>query len=148
MSDLARSYHGSFDMNAFGTTYTVTYNLCSHTISVPKSVLTLNPEWTDCVPGISGFFDPPTTLTRGSGFKTGGPITSQPSHVHSPGLSPAAAMATQTSDLSPKKASAMVNSVGEPASTEKAPGSAVPQKTNHRPVFRTSANQNLKTYQH
>jgi hypothetical protein len=49
--------------------YTVTHNPCSPTISVPSQLLTINSLWSDCANDLSGLFDPPYTLTQGSGLE-------------------------------------------------------------------------------
>jgi hypothetical protein len=49
---------------SFGTTYSVTYNLCSPYISVPTQIQTVNPIWITCAnPGGIVLFDPPSVLT-------------------------------------------------------------------------------------
>jgi hypothetical protein len=48
--------------------FTITYNPCSPTLSVPSELYTLNSLWTDCLPGISGFYDPPYPLSTGNGL--------------------------------------------------------------------------------
>lgn len=34
-------------------------------LAIPKQLLSLDPEWSNCIPGISGEYDPPTALTLG-----------------------------------------------------------------------------------
>ncbi|TVY81937.1 hypothetical protein LSUE1_G003636, partial [Lachnellula suecica] len=121
--------------SSFGTTYTVTHDPCSPTISIPKAVLTLNPGWSECVQGISGFYDPPYTLTAGGGFTSvrAGPIQTAVSAV--PGSSPGPVVATKTADPSPSSVS--VTSVGVPAPTGNSPTSVVPT-VNVPPVLSVS----------
>jgi hypothetical protein len=48
--------------------FTITYNPCSPTLSVPTELFTLNSMWTGCLPGIEGFYDPPYPLSTGNGL--------------------------------------------------------------------------------
>lgn len=52
--------------------YTVTYNPCSPTLSVPPAIYTIDPAWSACGLGMKGLFDPPIFLTPGPMF---GPAT-------------------------------------------------------------------------
>lgn len=45
--------------------FTMTYNPCSATLSVPSQLFSLNPLWKNCNLGIPPFIDPPYTLTEG-----------------------------------------------------------------------------------
>jgi hypothetical protein len=77
--------------------YTVTHNPCSPTLAVPSRMLSLNPDWSGCISGISGFYDPPSALTAGHGFRTPGPGDNTVTGAI-PGATPYPATATLTED--------------------------------------------------
>lgn len=81
----------------------MTYDPCSPIISIPQAILTLDPQWADCVPGVSGLYDPPSKLTPVHGFETGALVQAQSTQGAVPGSSPRPAVASQTSEPGPKQ---------------------------------------------
>lgn len=78
------------------STWTVSYNPCSPVLSVPTKLFTLDGLFTGCVPGISGFIDPPYTLTAGgalNAFNTPTSIVQADSVAQTSSASPASSVA-------------------------------------------------------
>lgn len=46
--------------------WTITYNPCLPTLSVPTQLYTIDSQWKSCKPGMNGFYDPPTAVTSWS----------------------------------------------------------------------------------
>lgn len=68
-------YSPGFDSTSVSgdSLYTLTYNPCSATLSVPTELFAINSAWATCVPGINGLYDPPYSLTPGNGLTAFGP---------------------------------------------------------------------------
>ena len=88
--------------------WTVEYNPCFPTLSVPPQLFSIDTLWPNCADGIKAFYDPPITLTRGSGLIVpAGPTTTK---NPDPTLQPASVLsfvnstpsATTTAGPSPK----------------------------------------------
>jgi hypothetical protein len=61
------------DDNCWLDGFTITWDPCKPTLSVPTQLFTLNSLWSGCVQGIDAFYDPPYTLSPGNGLNP--PIT-------------------------------------------------------------------------
>jgi hypothetical protein len=103
--------------------FTITWDPCNPTLSVPTQLFTLNSLWSGCVQGIDAFYDPPYTLSPGNGLNP--PITpaaiqvppAQPittSVSAQPASVPPPAIATPTSIPSPKAPPAQTTSSESP----------------------------------
>ena len=80
--------------------FTCLYNPCSPFVSVPTQVYGLDPQYNTCIDGIKAFFDPPYTLTVGSGLVA---FSSVPvsSSAATPAGSPQPVIASPTSTPTP-----------------------------------------------
>lgn len=70
--------------------FTVTYNPCSPTISVPTQLYSINSLWASCGNELSGLFDPPYTLVQGAGLEGVSVTVAPPVSTSTEPISPAA----------------------------------------------------------
>jgi len=87
--------------------FTVSYNPCLPSISVPPELYNINSVWASCGNSLKGLFDPPHTLTPGSGLHgvaTTAPVPVLPpstSAVAGPSPTPVTPVATSTVSVDP-----------------------------------------------
>lgn len=119
---------------------TQTYDPCSPLLSVPTEVFSMEPAWSTCTSGISGWWDPPRVLQAASGPLTPDPTTTPEAETilkspAAPASTMAPAMATATTSAGPPpKPSQLI-----PASKSKSsvnPGSSLEPGVNSDPASR------------
>jgi hypothetical protein len=117
--------------------YTATQNPCSPTLAVPTRILDINGVWKDCTPAVQGFWDPPSALTPGNGFRTLGALESSrksPCTVEAvPGATPYLVLASITHDPDKGPASFSTNN----------PNSVGPRPANEGPAANKSPPPNI-----